>query len=1002
MSNGISLASLMSISDKARNLNQTLSTESEVRIISEEILKPLLETLGWVFEDIWETSKQSWGSPYLTYDARKDFYSGRIGGQPQFIAASFTNNMSTSSVSKLIEYAYNKEASWVLSVSPVSLRLFHTYENTLKSDLKISPYWELDFDLLPKFGDEVSNLLSASAVSAGTLGTIDRDVRETRRVALPVTRKLFDSLRYWRGEMIEKLYKNNFKHGDLEEIDRQVNHLLNQIVFIRVAEDRRFGENPYLDELLNKWLESGKKSGAFSSQLRILIRGYSERYKVELFNEMELLKEEYLEDLIAQMIKSLHSPGFPTVKYDFSVIDVDILGTMYEQYLKLQPRIATGVFTKQARLLNDVPTTELSSSDRALGIHYTPTYIVDYIVGSSMRRWNLNGNMNKQPRILDMACGSGSFLLASYRWLLKQEENSKGRSLSTQERQELLTRFIWGVDKDPKAVEICKLNLWIYALEARQSLPNLDDNVKVGDSLLDSTIIKGDEEQKAFTNPDNIDIKAIMWNRDFPEVMCQGGWDIIVGNPPYIRIQKIQGEEKQFYLKQFELLKGNFDVSLAFIEIAFKLLNNSGITGFIIANSLIRANFASLIRGSIIQNESLHGILDFGDQRVFEGTGAYTCIVFVGNKKSVNPRMGVVLRLSQCPAAQLTRWELEDAYDDTLVSGNINLSRLGEAPWVLVPDREYQLRRKLEGTGSPLEKYVRIFQGFKTGKDSAFIFQSFKDQHEEKIIEVVTSHGKQIEIEKEACFLLLKSGDIQRFHIKRSSHWILFPYSDGRLLAEEELAEKFPLAWEYLNLENTKKELYERKQVKDQKARWYAYSFPKSMTLYSKPKLLTPDIAPQASFAYDENGLYSFTGGTAGGYGLSLIGRNISYELLLGLLNSQLIDWYVQAISAQFHGGYYSYEKRFIKDAPIISLEHQSSRRISDFISIVQMLNRTYEESSEKRKTGQEYRDVANIIRKLEGELNESVMELYGLTQDEKELVRQSPYWRKANLLRGE
>lgn len=186
MSEVVSVASLMKISERARTLRQPARAEPESRRISQEILKPLMGTLGWQFDDVWGLSRHQWGRPYVTYDARRDVYSGRVGGQAQVVATSYIGTASPSTLTKLIEYAYNKDAPWALSVTPDQLRLFHTHENTLKSETRISPYWELSVDLLPSRHEEVSRLLSASTVSNGTLGALDRDVRGTRRVALPV------------------------------------------------------------------------------------------------------------------------------------------------------------------------------------------------------------------------------------------------------------------------------------------------------------------------------------------------------------------------------------------------------------------------------------------------------------------------------------------------------------------------------------------------------------------------------------------------------------------------------------------------------------------------------------------------------------------------------------------------------------------------------------------------------------------------------------------------
>jgi type I restriction-modification system DNA methylase subunit len=989
MSENISLAALMQISDNSKNL-QRKPAKTNYRAVSDQILKPLLEALGWEMPAA--TVYLSHGKPSLAYDALKDVYSGQIGGQAQFVTGSITDDLSQSEITRLIQYAYNKNTAWALTVSPNSLRLYHTFMNAQRTEDSMSPLWAIKMDTLQRSLGDLSRYLSATAANNGVLCSIDKDLSAKNTVALPVTRKLFESTKSWRARMIEKFYTQPNNNLDLSEIDAEVNHVLNQIVFIRVAEDRRFGETPYLQEILNQWQESGKRAGRFWSQFEKSLDSYSKRYAVELFSKKTLIDMESVESLLIELIISLHSPGFPTVKYDFSIIDVDVLGEMYEQYLKLKPRLRVKEHTNlQPRLLGNETLTELSPSDENQGVQYTPQYIVDYIVDSTLQKWK-PGKDSKSPTILDMACGSGSFLISAYKWLLAKQETEKGTNLSKEEKQSLLRTYIWGMDKDSKAVEICKLNLWLYALESRQSLPDLDLNIQAGDSLMNSSLQTNDtqlitEEQT----------KSIIWKNNFSEIMKNDGWDVIVGNPPYIRIQLLSSVEKESYLKNFKLIHGNFDISLAFVEMALKLIRRNGVAGFIISSSILRSVSASLVRKEIVKDKSLLAILDFGDQQVFEGVGAYTCILFLGKQITQTPRMGVVLRLAPCPAAQLARWESEDYYDDTLVSGDLEISRLGGAPWVLVPNKEYDLRKKLEEMSNSLEKLAHIFQGFKTGKDDAFIFEG--EECDGENLELIDSTGRKIKIEKDICSRLIKSGEIERFRDPTGKRYVLFPYLGEQLISEDTINSKYPNCWEYLNREDVKRRLKARKSFHDGKIKWYAYSFPKSMTLYKSPKLLTPDIAPQASFAFDEKGQYCFTGGVAGDYGLTIIEPKIKYEFLMGILNSMMIDWYVQPIAAKFKGGYYSYEKRFIKDIPIKIIDGKGMEQI---ISIVQMLRRTYSNaaSGEIKKDTQD-REIASIVSKLGAELNDAVMNYYSLTPTEKDLIRLSPYWRNANYLPG-
>jgi hypothetical protein len=362
--------------------------------------------------------------------------------------------------------------------------------------------------------------------------------------------------------------------------------------------------------------------------------------------------------------------------------------------------------------------------------------------------------------------------------------------------------------------------------------------------------------------------------------------------------------------------------------------------------------------------------------------------------------MGVLLQLTTCPAAQLTKWETENSYDEYLVSGNITLSSLAEGPWVLVPDREQTLRKKLKDNSTSLEQIARIFQGFKTGKDELFILEATGRGDNADLVNAITSTRNTVSLETKVCYPLVKGGDINRFHIRRNRRWALFPYRDGKLLTEDQLADEAPLAWAYLN--SVKEPLKNRPEVQRGNVEWYEYSFAKNMKLYNKPKLLTPDIAPQSSFAFDEHGTFAFSGGVAGGYGIIIHTTNLLPHYLLGLLNSQLIDWYIQAGSAHFRGGYFSYENRFIKDVPIVIPDIHSQQLVDQVTKIAKLLIDNYEQSASDRIKGErEYRDIAMIIAKLNEELNDTVMNLYDLTLEEKNLIQQSPYWKKVNLLRG-
>jgi SAM-dependent methyltransferase len=287
--------------------------------------------------------------------------------------------------------------------------------------------------------------------------------------------------------------------------------------------------------------------------------------------------------------------------YQFGVMPVEILGTVYERFLGNVIRLTAG---HQAKI------EEKPEVRKAGGVYYTPAYVVEYIVKQTVARQiegrspaQLAGSKDKSPfRVLDMACGSGSFLLGAYRCLLDHSlnwyiehrpENFKKAvyeyprtghwRLTIEEKKRILTTHLFGVDIDPQAVEVTKLSLLLKVLEgetdqsfslsqlafADRALPNLADNIKCGNSLIGPDYFMG----KLFADPEEMkSVHPFDWKHGFPEAMKAGGFDCIIGNPPYIPIESMSGAERAYYQDHHRELERKFDSSIIFILKALSML----------------------------------------------------------------------------------------------------------------------------------------------------------------------------------------------------------------------------------------------------------------------------------------------------------------------------------------------------------------------------------------------------------------------------------------------
>ena len=366
---------------------------------------------------------------------------------------------------------------------------------------------------------------------------------------------------------------------------------------------------------------------------------------------------------LKQIIKDLYYPDSP---YEFSVLPADILGQVYEQFLGKVIRLTAG----HHAVVEDKPEVK-----KAGGVYYTPTYIVNYIVKNTVGKL-LTGKAPKQIaqiRILDPACGSGSFLINAYQYLLDWHSEwyqkntprkwASGRSpvlcqgqkgewkLTTAERKRILLNNIFGVDIDSQAVEVTKLSLLLKVLEGEneqtlsrqlklfreRALPDLGNNIKCGNSLIGPDYTDG-QQLSLLNEEEAYRINAFDWKTEFPEAMKSGGFDIVIGNPPYIRIQALKEWaplEVEFYKKRYASAgKGNYDIYVVFVEKGLSLLNPKGRLGFILPHKFFNSQYGQPLRTLISTGNHLSKVVHFGDQQVFAGATTYTCLFFLDKKGS--------------------------------------------------------------------------------------------------------------------------------------------------------------------------------------------------------------------------------------------------------------------------------------------------------------------------------------------------------------------------------
>jgi hypothetical protein len=471
----------------------------------------------------------------------------------------------------------------------------------------------------------------------------------------------------------------------------------------------------------------------------------------------------------------------------------------------------------------------------------------------------------------------------------------------------------------------------------------------------------------------------------------RGGFDAVIGNPPYIRIQTMKEWaplEVEFYKSAFAAAgKGNYDIYTVFVEKGIGLLNAKGRLGFILPHKFFNAQYGEPLRALLAKGKHLSGVVHFGDQQVFAGATTYTCLLFLDKGGAASCKFKKV--------ADMESWRQTGEGTE----GEFPASEIAATEWNFTvghgADLFERLRRMPVKLGDVAE---RIFQGLVTSSDSIYLLDPIEVEGINIRVKSRATNREYV-IEAEVAHPLCKgSRDIRRY-LAMPSKIVLFPYDavssakmgKSILIPSKDFSDHYPLAWKYL--EENKTALRDREKGKMCHDGWYGYVYPKSVSLFARAKILTPSIASGPAYTLDNNGDLYFVGsggGGGGGYGIILNNDfNISYEYVLGLLNSRLLNLYLKKISTTYRGGYYAYNRQYIEQLPIrpIDFTDPSDRERHDrMVTLVEQMLLLHKRLA-AAKTDHEKTNLQRQIDATDGQIDRLVYELYELTEEEIKLV---------------
>jgi len=658
-------------------------------------------------------------------------------------------------------------------------------------------------------------------------------------------------------------------------------------------------------------------------------------------------------------------------------------------------------------------------------------------------------------KILDPACGSGSFLIGAYQYLLdwhlewyvaeykrtgkiptsppppgkrkkksdtqaifqtarsagksnagslpaKEEDKSRQAAgatseesrqaagatpgewrLTTDERKRILLNNIHGVDIDTQAVEVTKLSLLLKVLEGeteetivnqmklfhQRALPDLAANIKCGNSLIGPDFYEGGQ-MDMFDEEEMYRINVFDWEDDkhgFGEIMKAGGFDVVIGNPPYLNIDDTwgKGDVRLGYIKRYynHVYNDKTDILFYFIAKAISLSKHR--IGFIVSRAFLEAYKANKLRVFISEETSIQEIVDFRNLQIFKGVGITTSLLFIDKSKLSLPAKVFQLKSEDLSPMDLSKQIGNQDYFDCI---DVNQNSFGEKPWFFAQEDVTSILDKIDHSGMPLEKFFIIGQGMQTGRNN--VFGKINKEHIEELC-----------ADESQYFVRARNSDIERYKIEDSGEYLLY-------LEDVSTFDDLPDGIR-LHLKEHEQALKNRAAYKRGDCDWWRFTWPLHKEHIDKVKIYCPYLSKYNRFALDtEKKFLGLTDTTV----LFYDNQPESIHYFLGLLNSRLLSFRFKYIGKLKSGGILEYFWNSISKIPIRPIDPSSpsdislhDRMVSLVTSMLDLHRRLVEVGTPHEKEA-----VQRRIDATDNEIDRLVYELYGLTEDEVGIVEGS------------
>ena len=972
-----------------QNRDYYLTPRFNETMLRSEFLDPLFELLGWDIKN--SAGKRTNEREVLLEEplkkdasthSKKPDYTFRLFGERKFFVEAkkpcVKIEVEDDPAKQVRRYGYSAG----LKVSVLSnfeyLFIYDTSYPVKEEDVRtvalIKSYHYKDYE---NAFEEISQFLGKESVYSGAFDDIWKDI-ESKVSHQSVDDLFLAQINEWRlllGEQILSVSPDM----ELPELGDIVQSYINKILFLRVCEDRNI-------ETYQRLLQIAEKDDG--NELIGKFREADRKYNSGLFTER--LSSDIVCNIRSSFWTIIRQLYYPESPYSFSVLSSDILGRIYEIFIAQRLALVKGklaIVNKPENEERDIVT--------------TPTFIIQEILSRTIGEQIEGKNLQQlcELQIADIACGSGAFLLQLFQLLQDTlidylQKNAKQELIQTsintyklpfEAKRSLLTRCIYGVDKDFNAVESCKFGLLLKLLEGEDVdslsrfhpiLPSLDENIFYGNSLLSSADVP--EKEKESINP-----------FDFAERR----FDYIIGNPPYMKTEDIKNltpVEHKLYPKHFKSAYKQYDKYFLFIERALHLLKEDGKLGYIVPSKFMKVGAAQELRRIIADGGYLQSILSFGAFQVFSDKSTYTCILVLNKKKNITFRFAEV--------EDLTAWRVRNRKAVSI--SERNASCLSEDTWVLCSDEHQALFNMIWKKSAPLSDVVGddcIFNGIQTSANKVYVFTPTRA--DKKYYYFVGTNKRTYKIEKNVTkpyFQTVQGEDnLTSFRSFEPNARVIFPYTRAKggklsLLKLKAIEKKYPEFFRYLTdfktvLASPKRDIKPTPVKKDE---WYRYGRSQSLEACEvKEKMIIGVLSQADKYAIDTNGTFVTSGGTAG-YCMVRVpeGKHYSIYYIQAILGSIQGEWMASLYGEIFRGGYIARGTKVLKQLPIRTIDFTNGDDVSLHDAIVDRQKRLIDLGDKMAGVKSNPRKLTPLRRQfdmLKTEQQHAINALYGMSEEE-------------------